>query len=409
MGDDRAGAEHDRRRREVRAQRDLEPCGCGAQQAARHGPDAPQRVQAVDDRPAVRALHPEAVRVLRDVDDRVEPADHEHDRHEAEPGVRERQAGQREAEGDEAERGDPGRAEPADAQRREQAGQQRPHRHGGDRSAVGDVGELEPVLHLRQPWHEVGVEDGVAEEHRGHRDAGVTQVRSDGSGRRGHEAVLRRSRADGGRDVHHPDGAGASRAARGTAARPAGALPGRQRGRPRLRGGSVARAAGRAGPRHPPGRRRHRPARRRALRRWRVTPSAAWTGRCAPCASGCGPPAAQEALEAGPDEFPDLAGLVDRAVAAGFEVVDGHVSTLEEWDDDEWAWTGALVRWALQQPPGSDDGAAALQAAREHPAGVAARLPAAPRLRRPRPRRPPGRKGIGTAAVGARQVLRSPG
>lgn len=27
---------------------------------------------------------------------------------------------------------------------------------------------------------------------------------------------------------------------------------------------------------------------------------------------------------------------------------------------------GALVRWALQQPPGSDDGAAALLAAREH-------------------------------------------
>ncbi len=76
--------------------------------------------------------------------------------------------------------------------------------------------------------------------------------------------------------------------------------------------------------------------------------------------------AAQEAVDAGPDELPDLAGLVDRAVAAGFEVVDGHVSTLQEWDDYEWAWTGALVRWALQQPLGSDDGAAALEAAREH-------------------------------------------
>ena len=76
--------------------------------------------------------------------------------------------------------------------------------------------------------------------------------------------------------------------------------------------------------------------------------------------------AAQEALGAGPDEYPDLAGLVDAAVRAGFEVVDGHVSTLEEWDDYEWAWTGALVRWALQQPLGSDEGAAALQAARGH-------------------------------------------
>ena len=77
-------------------------------------------------------------------------------------------------------------------------------------------------------------------------------------------------------------------------------------------------------------------------------------------------PAAQEALEAGPDDVPDLAALVDRAVTAGFEVVDGHVSTLEEWDDYEWAWTGALVRWALQQPLGSDDREAALEAAREH-------------------------------------------
>lgn len=76
--------------------------------------------------------------------------------------------------------------------------------------------------------------------------------------------------------------------------------------------------------------------------------------------------AAQQALDAGPDDFPDLAGLVDKAVGAGFEVVDGHVSTLEEWDDYEWAWTGALVRWALQQPLRSHDGEAALQAAREH-------------------------------------------
>jgi cyclopropane fatty-acyl-phospholipid synthase-like methyltransferase len=76
--------------------------------------------------------------------------------------------------------------------------------------------------------------------------------------------------------------------------------------------------------------------------------------------------AAQHALDARPDDFPDLAALVDTAVGAGFEVVDGHVSTLEEWDEYEWAWTGALVRWALQQPLGSDDGEAALEAAREH-------------------------------------------
>ena len=77
-------------------------------------------------------------------------------------------------------------------------------------------------------------------------------------------------------------------------------------------------------------------------------------------------PAAQDAVGAGPDEQPDLAGLVDRVQQHGFEVVDGHVSTLEEWDDYEWAWTGALVRWALEQPAGSADRAAALHAAREH-------------------------------------------
>ena len=76
--------------------------------------------------------------------------------------------------------------------------------------------------------------------------------------------------------------------------------------------------------------------------------------------------AAQEALEATADDFPDLAGLVDRVRRHGFEVLDGHVSTLEEWDDYEWAWTGSLVRWATQQPAGSDDRATALGAAREH-------------------------------------------
>lgn len=64
--------------------------------------------------------------------------------------------------------------------------------------------------------------------------------------------------------------------------------------------------------------------------------------------------AAQEAVEATPDDYPDLAGLVDRVRKHGFEVIDGHVSTLEEWDDYEWAWTGALVRWATQQAAVAD-------------------------------------------------------
>ena len=76
--------------------------------------------------------------------------------------------------------------------------------------------------------------------------------------------------------------------------------------------------------------------------------------------------AAQEALDAAPDDFPDLAGMVAQVRRHGFDVVDGHVSTVEEWDDYEWAWTGGLVRWAAEQSPGTADRATALHAAREH-------------------------------------------
>ncbi len=52
-------------------------------------------------------------------------------------------------------------------------------------------------------------------------------------------------------------------------------------------------------------------------------------------------PAALAALDATADTFPDLAGLVDTVRAAGFEPGYDHVSTLQEWDDDEFCWTGA--------------------------------------------------------------------
>jgi hypothetical protein len=47
-------------------------------------------------------------------------------------------------------------------------------------------------------------------------------------------------------------------------------------------------------------------------------------------------------------------------------VVHGHVSSLEEWDEYEWSWTGSLADWALE--PGRDPGdrAEALEAARAH-------------------------------------------
>ncbi|HET6967231.1 MAG TPA: class I SAM-dependent methyltransferase, partial [Ornithinibacter sp.] len=76
--------------------------------------------------------------------------------------------------------------------------------------------------------------------------------------------------------------------------------------------------------------------------------------------------AALTALEAAPDEFPDLVGLLDLTRDHGYEVAHGHVSTLEEWDEYEWSWTGSLADWALE--PGRDpaDRAEALQASRAH-------------------------------------------
>lgn len=76
--------------------------------------------------------------------------------------------------------------------------------------------------------------------------------------------------------------------------------------------------------------------------------------------------AAQAALEAAPDEFPQLAGLVAEVRAHGFEPGYGHVSTLEEWDDYEWSWTGSLTEWALREAPTPGDRREALEAARAH-------------------------------------------
>ncbi|MQA98354.1 MAG: methyltransferase domain-containing protein [Streptosporangiales bacterium] len=72
-------------------------------------------------------------------------------------------------------------------------------------------------------------------------------------------------------------------------------------------------------------------------------------------------------LDAGfePGEYTALATTVDRVVADGWAPVYGHVSTLEEWDEYEWCWTGTLTRWAADNP--GDPGAAdAVKAAEEH-------------------------------------------
>jgi SAM-dependent methyltransferase len=80
-------------------------------------------------------------------------------------------------------------------------------------------------------------------------------------------------------------------------------------------------------------------------------------------------PATQASLEAGPDDYPDLAGLVDRVQAHGFEPGYGHVSTLAEWDDYEWSWTGSLATWALRAAPSAEERRDALAIAREHRTG----------------------------------------
>jgi SAM-dependent methyltransferase len=79
-------------------------------------------------------------------------------------------------------------------------------------------------------------------------------------------------------------------------------------------------------------------------------------------------PATREALvalDATPEDFTDLAGLVDVAEQAGWTPVYAHVSDAAEWDDYEWSWTGSLTEWALDNP-GHPDAAEALGLAREH-------------------------------------------
>ena len=77
-------------------------------------------------------------------------------------------------------------------------------------------------------------------------------------------------------------------------------------------------------------------------------------------------PQALSALEATAEDLPDLPGVMDEVRAGGFEPSFGHVSTLAEWDDYEWSWTGSLVDWALREAPTETQRKEALAAAREH-------------------------------------------
>jgi SAM-dependent methyltransferase len=61
-------------------------------------------------------------------------------------------------------------------------------------------------------------------------------------------------------------------------------------------------------------------------------------------------------LAAAPDEYGDLADTLQRVQADGWIPLHGHVSSQPEWDDYEWAWTGALAQWALDHPDHPDAG-----------------------------------------------------
>ena len=76
-------------------------------------------------------------------------------------------------------------------------------------------------------------------------------------------------------------------------------------------------------------------------------------------------PPALAALDTAPEDFTDLAGLVDIAERAGWTPVYAHVSDAAEWDHYEWSWIGSLTEWAVDNP-GHPDAAEALTVAREH-------------------------------------------
>jgi hypothetical protein len=59
-------------------------------------------------------------------------------------------------------------------------------------------------------------------------------------------------------------------------------------------------------------------------------------------------------LEDGPQKYADLPTTIASIVDNGWTPVYGHISTLEEWDEYEWCWTGSLAQWALDHPQHPD-------------------------------------------------------
>jgi hypothetical protein len=64
-------------------------------------------------------------------------------------------------------------------------------------------------------------------------------------------------------------------------------------------------------------------------------------------------------------DFLDLNGTVDVVVHDGWIPTYGHISTRQELDEYEWAWTGSLAAWALDNRDDADS-AEALDLANVH-------------------------------------------
>jgi SAM-dependent methyltransferase len=77
-------------------------------------------------------------------------------------------------------------------------------------------------------------------------------------------------------------------------------------------------------------------------------------------------PRALDALQASAGDFTDVAGLLAAGREQGFEPSYGHISTLAEWDEYEWAWTGSLTQWALAEATTADQRREVLRIAAEH-------------------------------------------
>ncbi|BDV29578.1 class I SAM-dependent methyltransferase [Microbacterium terricola] len=76
--------------------------------------------------------------------------------------------------------------------------------------------------------------------------------------------------------------------------------------------------------------------------------------------------AAQEALDARPEDLPTLSQLLPILEQHGFEAGYAHMSSAQEWDDYEWSWTGSLVAWAEREASNDAEREQALAAARSH-------------------------------------------